>query len=628
MGKSGSFQGPPERDPMDDRDSTIKARTPVAPTQPRCNLAMKPLDPVRSCAFGLLAFTALTALTSAQSCPVGIDINPVQDNTVETLIAPDAHGDVVYMIADDGVHGDELWRWDPVGGAQRLSDLSGTFPKHQQAPTVLWVGGQRLVFFLGADLATGYEPYISDGTSAGTMLLRDVHVGPLSSEPSEFVSTGDLVFFAANTATTRLLLKSDGTTAGTGLVKNFASLGPTFPTELSRFGSRILFSAELASYGAEPWVSDGTPAGTFALGDLSPGSDSSKPAGFTRVGELAVFAAEDPLLGRELYVTDGTWWGTKLLYDFMPGKASGKPSDFTYWQGYVYFTASTNVTGKELWRTDGTLEGTRLVVDLQPGPEGSAPRSLVAAGDRLYFGARLAGATDLLWELPAATGSPTPVSPVKFNDGPLVDFSGNESPNKFPTIVPADGGVYFHGGTLAAGQELFFAIGGTASVVCDLGPGAIGSAPLRGQIAGEHLVWRAFGPLIGFELHVLPVDGARAVDLGFGGPRLRLEVGQPSLGTAVPINLRGGAPGLVLVLGIGPPAEPRGLPNTDGSAIWIDPLLVQFVVHAVGTDLSTAYVLPANPALIGVRAHVQGFGVPTAGTGLTASNGVAVELGP
>lgn len=577
----------------------------------------------------LLALAALVAPVAAQTCPVGIDIDLTQDDWAAIQLAPDAHGDVAYMIADDGVHGEELWRWDAVGGAQRLSDLGGTFGSMYETPTVLWVAGQRLVFFSGTEPGTGSEPYVSDGTPAGTMLLRDIHVGIESSEPTEFVSTGELVFFAARTTSARLLLKTDGTTAGTGLVKNFVSLGPTMPTELTRFGSRILFSAEAGGSGAEPWVSDGTPAGTFALGDLWSGSESSEPAGFARVGELAVFAAEDPLLGRELHVTDGTPSGTQLLYDFMPGIAGGEPSDFTYWQGHVYFTARTNVTGKELWRTDGTVAGTRLVADLQPGPEGSAPRSLVAAGDRLYFGAKAGTFHDVLWELTAASGVPTMVSPAKFADGPTILLgTGQLVPHEFPTVVPADGGVYFHGSDPVNGEELFFAAGGSANVVCDLNPGFYGSDTLRGQVVGEHLVWRANDGVIGYELRVLPVGGARAVDLGFGGPRLRLEVGRPSLGTAVPLSVRGSHGGEVLFVGIGPRAEPTGAWVTDGSALWLDPLAAQLVAQAVGTDLVAQYTLPANPALAGVRAHVQGFGVPVNGVGLSASNGVAVELGP
>jgi len=473
------------------------------------------------------------------------------------------------------------------------------------------------VFFRGRDAGTGYEPFVSDGTAAGTGLLRDVYVGASSSDPVEFVSTGELVFFSARTPTSRLLLKSDGTTAGTGLVKGVAAGGPIFPSGLTRFGSRVLFSAEAAGSGAEPWVSDGTLAGTFALGDLWPGFMSSQSEGFTPVGDVAVFAAEEPMFGRELYVTDGTPGGTQLLVDFEPGPGSGFPSNFTRWQGAVYFTARTPQTGYELWRTDGTAAGTQLVLDLKPGAASGAPSSLVPAGDRLFFAGQAAGSSDLLWELSAATGLPVLVSGVPFG----------ESFVELPTIVPADGGVYFIGEDPALGRELHFAKDGTASVVCDLWPGSFSSGPRLGQVVGEHLVWLANDPVAGDEPRVLPIGGPRAVDLGFGGPALRLEVGAPLLGSAVSLRVDGGAPGELLLVAYGPRSEPGTALVAPGSALWLDPLTAQLVVIGSGPNLPASFSLPANPALAGVRAHGQAFGLAVGGLPLAASNGVAVELG-
>jgi ELWxxDGT repeat protein len=53
--------------------------------------------------------------------------------------------------------------------------------------------------------------------------------------------------------------------------------------------------------GLEPWVSDGTAAGTRLLADLRPGNGSSNPTILGVAGALAYFVADDGTTGRELW---------------------------------------------------------------------------------------------------------------------------------------------------------------------------------------------------------------------------------------------------------------------------------------------------------------------------------------
>ncbi|RYF87101.1 MAG: hypothetical protein EOO03_11005, partial [Chitinophagaceae bacterium] len=82
------------------------------------------------------------------------------------------------------------------------------------------------------------------------------------------------------------------------------------------------------------------------------------PSGITDVkaaGPLTYFAANDGSSGLEPWITDGTAAGTRLLRDINPGKAFSMSSpDFTYSNGFVYFSADDGTHGFELWRTDGT----------------------------------------------------------------------------------------------------------------------------------------------------------------------------------------------------------------------------------------------------------------------------------
>jgi ELWxxDGT repeat protein len=75
---------------------------------------------------------------------------------------------------------------------------------------------------------------------------------------------------------------------------------PHYRTEGVRIGDRLLYSLCDDAAGCEPWVTDGTDAGTRRLADVGPGGDSSFPVGFIQSGDFVYFTAYDSR-GRELW---------------------------------------------------------------------------------------------------------------------------------------------------------------------------------------------------------------------------------------------------------------------------------------------------------------------------------------
>src|SRR5687767_8797994 len=166
-------------------------------------------------------------------------------------------------------------------------------------------------------------------------LVADLNPATLGSEPERFVSAGAIAYFFAKGGATAIdLWRSDGTPAGTRLVRaNLANV--TYPENVAAVGPRLYFASTDAR-GAELWTSDGTEAGTVFVEDLNPGTEfnsqiSSLPGGFTAVGDpaagRAVFGARGPD-GRELFVTDGTPEGTYQVADLLPGPANSWPFGF------------------------------------------------------------------------------------------------------------------------------------------------------------------------------------------------------------------------------------------------------------------------------------------------------------
>ncbi len=167
-------------------------------------------------------------------------------------------------------------------------------------------------------------------------------------------------------------------------------------------GDRVVFVASDAAHGVEPWVTDGTPAGTHLLADVQPGPLGSDPRWFAVDGSTAFFSAYEPTAGREIWRTDGA--ATKLALDALPGRASSDPSFLTLVDGELYFVANSPAEGVELRAWDPRQPLTPPVVtDLAPGAESSSPGHLVHGAGQLYFLANDGSHGFELWRLQAGS---------------------------------------------------------------------------------------------------------------------------------------------------------------------------------------------------------------------------------
>ena len=91
----------------------------------------------------------------------------------------------------------------------------------------LWYGPDELtavgntLFFEGYDTRNGWALWKSDGTPAGTAMVKDIHTSSTYYGPNELTAVGNtLLFKGYDTTNGYALWKSDGTTAGTVMVKD------------------------------------------------------------------------------------------------------------------------------------------------------------------------------------------------------------------------------------------------------------------------------------------------------------------------------------------------------------------------------------------------------------------------
>jgi ELWxxDGT repeat protein len=302
-----------------------------------------------------------------------------------------AFNNAIYFIHEDS-RGSEIWKSDGTSaGTNILKDIRAG--SNSASPNGLCVFNNYLYFYAN-DGINGNELWRTDGSANGTALFKDIYPSSISSfsgpSASLFVFKNHLYFGAQGTHDEGVeLYRTDGTTSGTALFIdiNTTQQASSFPGYLDQTDAYFIFRASNSTLGTETWRSDGTANGTFVLKDINPGTGNTFAYSTTRLGNKITFATYSAQEGAEIWITDGTTANTNILRVLNPGSADSYVGPSINAGNHLYFIGQSSDEGQEIWESDGTTAGTKLFKDINTGTASSGIRSFQAVNNKLFFNA-------------------------------------------------------------------------------------------------------------------------------------------------------------------------------------------------------------------------------------------------
>jgi ELWxxDGT repeat protein len=355
-----------------------------------------------------------------------------------------ALGGTVFFVAEDASHGGELWKTDGTrAGTEMVKDI---WPGSHSSEIAEMTISNGTLFFRANDGSHGPALWKSDGTEVGTVMVKDIDWAKWRTALADLTDVDGTLFFGATDGVTGSeIWKSDGTEAGTVRVSNIIPGDEsTFIQNLINVNGTLFFTCKDESHGFELWKSDGTEAGTVMVKDIYAGLDnSSRPESLTNVNGSLFFSAYAPV----------------MVKDMRPGTSSWEPENLTDFNGTLFFQADT-VGGSSggFWKSDGTEAGTVEVVSV-----GSvSPEHLTVIDDTLFF----EGFDNELWKSDGTEAGTVEIKEI----ANATNLSG---------LTDVSGTLYFTTNESSSGWELWRSDGTAAgtTLFADIRAGTMGSGP-------------------------------------------------------------------------------------------------------------------------------------------------------
>jgi ELWxxDGT repeat protein len=382
--------------------------------------------------------------------------------------------------------GSELWTSDGTAAGSNLlkdinTDVSGL------AYTEL-VDNGAIAIFSGRNMETGTEPQVTDGTIEGTHLIKDLAVGPASSFTYDITVVNGMFVFAAIDQSERLqVYRSDGSENGTTAITSFTDNKAVGNILRQTDGLKCFFDVRNPDGTYALFISDGTASGTRELMNFG---KNSYGVGFSvervAAGTNKIYFSLSGY-GENLWMSDGTTAGTVKVAD-MP-----EINELTVAGDRAFFVARTGsgLDEFEVFVSDGTA-GSKVTRDLN-GSKSSGPSGLTALNGKVVFAATEEATGREVWITDGSESGTTRLKDI------LPGAEGSLFGSEF---IEFQDHLYFAADDGVHGAELWRTSGTAESTVLfkDIVPGPGNSLPNAFKALNDKLYFQAYTPENGYEV--------------------------------------------------------------------------------------------------------------------------------
>ena len=249
--------------------------------------------PARSRANRLARRLSLEPLEDRRLLAAGLellkDVNPSGSNSSSPVGFFEANS-TLYFSATSTSHGIELWRTDgTAAGTVRVKDIN---PGSASSSPGDFVNLGGIVYFAAHDGSSGRELWKTDGTEAGTLRVADINAGSGDSTPQLWGTLGGQLFSARSMAPTAMNCGSATAprrARRSCLTIRAGPLNSSIGSSGDEYNGELFFMANDGATGYELWKTDGTAAGTVIVKDINPGIANSLPRYSGKRRRLSLF---------------------------------------------------------------------------------------------------------------------------------------------------------------------------------------------------------------------------------------------------------------------------------------------------------------------------------------------------
>jgi ELWxxDGT repeat protein len=451
------------------------------------------------------------------------------------------HNDKVYLRANDGVHGAELWVYDLLTGQASL--LADIFPFESSSGPNWLTELDGKIYFAADDGTHGDELWVHDPAQDTTYLVLDIHPGSEGSNIIYPTAYQGQLYFGAE-ADANLGVELYRYNPGSGQLDLIADIDPngsSFPSFMTVFDGRLFLEADDGATGTELWVYDGIADTLGLVEEINIGPNNSNVAFLTVVEDRLYFRGNNGSTGDEVYAydpvldsilplpeinsflganpsqfsevdgalylsaraNDGTGqelWTYRpqtdsmfMVTDLNPGSGNSMPTNMIGYLGGVLFVADNGQLGRETYFYDPNTGSLSLYFEVQPGPTSSQPFAHIVVGNQVYFSAFRSDVNQELWRYVFTSGVELAAD---------INLTTQDSdPSQFTEYA---GRLYFRATQAQTGTEVWVhaPTNGTTQLLEDLQPGTASSEPLSFAAFDDRLFLSANFTNLGNELLV------------------------------------------------------------------------------------------------------------------------------